>query len=96
MQLNPESTYAPIGEMRRRNGERIYTDDKGIEHVLPGGMLIRRPFGLGLCERRAYQEAKALYKGQQTRPDDVPLSGLRTFADRHVDSMRAQPDGPVE
>jgi hypothetical protein len=100
--LNPANSYAPMGVLRRLP-ERTYVDRRsGETKVLPGGVL-RRPFALKACERKAYQEAKALYKGAD--PGDAPLAGpvilhpteeSRSFADRAVDSMKQQPEGPVD
>ena len=58
----------------------------------------RRPFALKACTRRAYQEAKAIYKGQKQaivgQAGDLTQE-TRAFKHRMVDSMRAQPKGPV-
>jgi hypothetical protein len=96
--LNPANSYAPMGALRRLP-ERTYVDRRSSEtKVLPGGVL-RRPFALKACERKAYQEAKALYKGAdfEAGPAILPLTeDSRSFADRAVDSMKQQPEGPVD
>jgi len=61
LKLDPRTDYAPVGELQRLP-ERKYVDKFTGEHkTLPGGVL-RRPFAMKACERRAYQEAKAIYK----------------------------------
>jgi hypothetical protein len=96
--LNPANSYAPMGALRRLP-ERTYVDRRsGETKVLPGGVL-RRPFALKACERKAYQEAKALYKGADFEAGPValhPTEESRSFADRAVDSMKQQPEGPVD
>ena len=46
LELNANRAYAPVGPLRRNQF----------------GAPIRRPFALTECERRAYQEAKAIYQ----------------------------------
>lgn len=103
LELNPASSYAPMGPLRRLP-ERVYVDrQSGETKVLPGGVL-RRPFALKACERKAYIEAKNLYKNPPPRevleapePQGVPLTEpQREFKDRMVDSIKQQPEGPVE
>lgn len=61
LELNPATTYAPGGPLRR-GPDKGYTDDEGVFHRVPGAP-IRRPGVLQECFRRAYQEAKQIYKG---------------------------------
>lgn len=80
--------------------ERTYVDRRdGETKNLPGGVL-RRPFALKACERKAYREAKNLYKNsclsveqEQRRPHDTG-TGLdepqREFKHRMVDSIKKQ------
>ena len=61
----------------------------------------RRPLALKACWRRAYLEAKALYKGQVVAEAGVvdlamEREGIRPFHMRHVDSIKRQGEGPVE
>jgi hypothetical protein len=55
---------------------------------------------LKACWRRAYLEAKALYKGAIAEAGTVDLTGeregIRPFHMRHVDSIKRQGEGPVE
>jgi hypothetical protein len=63
LKLDPETKYAPVGELVRLP-ERKYVDKfTGEQKTLPGGVL-RRPFAMKACERRAYQEAKAIYRNE--------------------------------
>lgn len=62
--LTPKNTYAPVGELKRREGH-TYKDQNGITQHVPG-QPIPRPFALTECERRAYQEAKKLYAHPET------------------------------
>lgn len=80
--LNPETGYLPAGKLRRK---RPYLDE---DVVLQRGPPIPRPFVLRECFRRAYREAKKIYKGK-------PLSSLvpeaeeqKAFASKVVDSVR--------
>lgn len=63
--------------------------------------IVRRPFALKACERRAYLEAKALYKGghvEVIQPQVVPsavFQGRRSFKDAVIDSVKRQAPGPV-
>lgn len=63
--------------------------------MLPGGVL-RRPFALKACERKAYLEAKKLYTGRAAaelspEPAGLPLAEpQREFKDRMVDSIKRQ------
>jgi hypothetical protein len=64
LKLDPETKYAPFGELQHLP-ERVYVDRaSGETRTLPAGVL-RRPFAMIACERRAYQEAKAIYRGDK-------------------------------
>jgi hypothetical protein len=63
LKLDPATSYAPVGELRRLPERRYVDKFSGEEKVLPGGVL-RRPFAMKACERRAIQEAKSIYKEQ--------------------------------
>jgi len=97
LHLNPENTYAPFGPLRR-HPDRTITRDGKIEVI--EGRPIPRPFALGECWRRAYQEAKKLYKGQALAgAGDMPGQAflreqVTPFHVRHVHSMQAQPETP--
>jgi hypothetical protein len=87
LKLEPKTEYAPGGRLRRRAN---YVDDKG---VLQPGAPIPRPFVLRECFRRAYQEAKKIYKGEppsicvpeaKEKEEEVPFrarvaQSLRTY-----------------
>jgi hypothetical protein len=63
LKLDPKTDYAPVGELQHLP-ERKYVDKfTGEQKTLPGGVL-RRPFAMKACERRAYQEAKAIYRNE--------------------------------
>jgi hypothetical protein len=55
------------------------------------------------CERRAYQEAKAIYRGscqpiaeEQRGPHDTGIEpDIATFKERLYSSIDKQPEGPV-
>jgi hypothetical protein len=57
LRLNPQTAYAPGGKLRRRPS---YRDAEGL---LQQGAPIPRPGTLVECFRRAYREAKKIYKG---------------------------------
>lgn len=57
LELKPETGYAPGGRLRRR---APYLDAKGVPQPGPP---VPRPTVLTECFRRAYKEAKKLYKG---------------------------------
>lgn len=57
LKLDPETKYAPVGEIRHREA---YKDHR---REYSGGIM-RRPFAMTACERRAYIEAKAIYNGR--------------------------------
>jgi hypothetical protein len=90
LKLPAENKYQPTGVLRRVE-DRVGPDGK-----LYKGGLVRRPFALAVCERRAYQEAKAMYKGATVDAGPAPVGPVilhpteRSFADRAVDSMRRQ------
>lgn len=93
--LNPANSYAPMGALRRLP-ERQYVDRRtGETKILPGGVL-RRPFALKACERKAYKEAKALYKGApaEAGPVTIQQEPQAPFHQRAVDSMKQQPEEP--
>lgn len=100
LKLPAPNSYAPVGREEyveaRNDNKRSYT--AGIK---------RRPVALQACERRAYKEAKSLYKGIDTTSVDPEyrvilspsqaesLAGPdRSFADKMVDSIKQQPEGP--
>lgn len=109
LKLDPETQYAPHGPLRRLP-ERSYVDrSTGIERTIPGGVL-RRPFAMIECERRAYKEAKSIYSDSCLRSAPTPTErrerqeqrlphdtgpNSTPFHVRAVDSMRAQPETPV-
>ena len=86
LKLPPVSAYQPTGP----------------DTEWSGGQLVRRrqPLALKACFRRAYLEAKALYKGAFAEAGKVDLTkereGVRAFHLRHVDSIKRQGEGPVE
>lgn len=100
LELPAENSYAPFGELRRLP-ERTYVDRRdGKTKTIPGGVL-RRPFALKACERKAYQEAKNLYinrvEFEPATPNTRIVSGgvaleppERLFKDRVVDSIKTQ------
>lgn len=96
LSLNPTTTYAPMGPLRRR-ADKAVMDEEGKIQVIPG-QPIPRPFALGECFRRAYREAKKIYKGQDreatSMPGQVFLRKQVPFHLRHVNSMKAQPERP--
>lgn len=96
LHLNPTTTYAPMGPLRR-GPEKVIVRDGKIETI--PGMPIRRPYATGECERRAIQEAKKIYKRQDPEATEMPgqefLREEIPFHLRHVNSMKRQPDGPV-
>lgn len=60
--------------------------------------IVRRPFALKACERRAYLEAKALYRGGHAEviaPQVAPAEPVRPFKDAVIDSVKRQAPGPV-
>ena len=61
--------------------------------------IVRRPFALQACERRAYQEAKAIYRGgvvEKGVVEDLRAEhNVAPFKDRMVNSIKTQPEGPV-
>ena len=76
--LEAETKYAPGGPLRRRG-------DKGAP--------IPRPFVLRACERLAYKQAKALYKGKslsilQPGPEQKAPEQPKEFREAIVDSAR--------
>jgi len=81
LKLDPKTDYAPVGELQHLPERRYVDKFTGEQKVLPGGVL-RRPFAMKACERRAYQEAKAIYKNsclpiaeEQRRPHDTGTEG---------------------
>lgn len=109
LKLAPENKYEAVGALRHRKDLFVADPNSpGGTRTLRGG-LIRRPFALGACERRAYQEAKKLYTGKaegELAPgglegglEPVDLAPEREtaapFKDRMIHSMHKQPQGPV-
>lgn len=95
LELPAENSYAPFGELRRLP-ERTYVDRRdGKTKTLPGGVL-RRPFALKACERKAYQEAKKIYTGKETELAEnpqtviIPPDPVAPFRTRVVDSIKQQ------
>jgi hypothetical protein len=90
LKLPDEKTYQPVGPIRHREA----IQDHGRSYTAG---IVRRPFALGACERRAYLEAKALYRGAgidigQIEP--IPQAPQRQFKDQVVDSIKQQPTEP--
>ena len=85
LKLPPVSAYQPTGP----------------DTEWSGGQLVRRrqPLALKACFRRAYLEAKALYKGAVAEGGPVDLTeeqrGVRPFRHLMVDSIKRQDQGPV-
>lgn len=99
LKLDPENKYAPVGQLVHLP-ERTYVDRaSGEKRTLPGGVL-RRPFALQVCERRAYHEAKAIYKGgvveKEVAESLYTVQYSPSFKDQLIGSVKAQPEGPVE
>jgi hypothetical protein len=96
--LPPENKYEPVGPIRRREAIK----DHGRSYTAG---IIPRPFALGACERRAYLEAKALYKGGHVDVTDIaPAEAFndaaarrvaRPFKDKVFESIKNQPEAPV-
>lgn len=84
--LETETKYAPGGPLRRRPS---YRDDKG---ELQPGAPIPRPFVLRECVRRAYREAKKIYKGQPMSLLAPEAEAEKAYQAKVVDSMRAYKD----
>jgi hypothetical protein len=82
LELPAKTGYAPGGKLRRRPG---YRDESGIWQ---DGPPIPRPTVLTECFRRAYREAKKIYKGKP--PSTLAPEGerARSFADTVIDSAR--------
>jgi hypothetical protein len=96
LKLPPENKYEPVGPIRRREAIK----DHGRSYTAG---IVRRPFALSACERRAYQEAKALYAGEHLKvdalhapeaPAAVPVPA-RPFKDQVFESIKQQPEAPV-
>ncbi len=90
LNLDPKNSYAPVGpevhvEARNDHGRQY---SAGIK---------RRPLALKACERRAYLEAKAIYKGGVVEAGVAAqvLPERKPFHIRHVDSMKYQPYNPT-
>lgn len=91
LNLSPTTAYAPGGKLRRRPS-RWDSDELGAQ-VLIQGPPIPRPGTLVECFRRAYQEAKKIYKGQPPSicvPDvpETPEQQESPFHVRVVKSMQ--------
>jgi hypothetical protein len=92
LKLDPENKYQPVGPLRRREAIK----DHGRTYTAG---IVLRPFALGPCERRAYQEAKALYLGSGVdvgQIESVPMQQepARQFKDAVIDSIKTQPASP--
>lgn len=64
LHLSPTTEYAPVGKLRRRPPREI-RDAQGRVIDVVEGPPIPRPLAMRECERRAYQEAKKLYRQGQ-------------------------------
>jgi hypothetical protein len=83
--LAPQTEYAPGGVLRRRPGR---VDDKG---VLQPGPPIPRPIVMRECTRRAYKEAKKIFRGLPPTacvPQEEEKIKEKGFDVKIVDSMR--------
>jgi hypothetical protein len=83
LSLNPTTNYVPGGKLRRRAS---YRDAEG---KLQQGAPIPRPAVMMECFRRAYKEAKKLYKGLPATscvPEGEEIES--PFHVRVVDSMK--------
>lgn len=93
LKLNPQTSYQPVGPEQHVEAKK----DHGREYTAG---IKRRPFAVGPCFRRAYQEAKAIYKGKVEpiigQETVNPHEEVRAFRDRMVDSIKRQGEGPVE
>jgi hypothetical protein len=85
LSLEPKTSYVPGGKLRRRPS---YRDAEG---ALQQGAPIRRPWAMVECFRRAYKEAKKIYKGLplSTCVPEVADQQAAPFHVRVVDSMKA-------
>jgi hypothetical protein len=85
LNLSPQTAYAPGGKLRRRPS---YRDADG---ALQQGAPIRRPWAMVECFRRAYKEAKKIYKGlpASTCVPEVADRQAAPFHVKVVDSMKA-------
>jgi len=86
--LTPADSYQPVGP-------EIYVEAKVDHGRSYTAGIKRRPLALGACERRAYLEAKAIYKGQVApvvgKPQKInPEEYERAYRDRMVDSIGKQ------
>lgn len=94
LKLPPENKYQPVGPLRRREAIK----DHGRTYTAG---IVRRPFALGPCERRAYQEAKFLYRGGEIDSDGVQVEPAaapepeRPFKAQVRESINKQPSTPV-
>lgn len=102
LKLGPENKYAFVGEIRHREAIK----DHGRSYTAG---IVPRPLALQVCERRAYQEAKAIYKNscqpiaeEQRGPYDtgtkvmiLPPDPVAPFKVRLHSSIAEQPEGPV-
>lgn len=61
LELAPATDYRPAGKLRRY-APRLQKDAEGHMRMLPGPP-VPRPLAMTECFRRAYKEAKKLYKG---------------------------------
>lgn len=90
IELPPSTSYTPGGPLRRRASRTEIDPLTGVREVVPGAP-IPRPMVLEECWRRAYREAKKIYKG-------LPPSALlpqgenkeAPFRVRMVDSIKKQ------
>jgi hypothetical protein len=104
LKLPEENSYEPMGELRHKEAHR----DHGRSYTAG---LVRRPFALKACERRAYKEAKGLYKtpgvGLELEPVPIDpqmvkqldemeaLHEQQSFKQQLRASLEKQPTGPV-
>jgi len=91
LKLPTENKYEPVGEIRHREAIKAHGRSYSAG-------IVRRPFALGPCERRAYQEAKALYRGGERvegPAEQIAHEEARPFKDQVYDSINVQPSEPV-
>lgn len=87
--LDPKTSYAPGGELRRR--PPVLRPDTG---ELQAGPPIPRPMTMRECLRRAYKEAKKIYKGLPATALSPEKEKAKPFHAKVVDSMREYKDAP--
>lgn len=91
LELNPTTTYAPGGKLRRMPGQLVDDPVEGPRMV--AGALIRRPGVLQECTRRAIQEAKKIYKGEPPSALQVESNKPAPFHVRMIEAVKKQGKG---